>query len=54
MIIFKVIKTPCHPCSWFGGPTHNGRIVSNATCYYFLTEEEAQANCDRHNAKSHS
>lgn len=46
-IEFKVLETPCWPNAWFGGPVWNGEPKSHATCYYFKTAEEAQANVDR-------
>ena len=44
-IYIHVENTPCYPCSWYGGPYWNDVRMTNATCYYFSTEEEAIANC---------
>lgn len=43
-IEYKVEKTACYPHEWFGGPTFNGHHTSNASCYYFPTEEAAREN----------
>lgn len=48
--MFKVMKTEMWPAQWFGGPTHKGLPTSNATCYYWRTEADAQKFCNRMNA----
>lgn len=30
------------PACWYGGPYWNGQRMSNATCYYFRSEQAAK------------
>lgn len=44
-IEWDVELTPMYPAEWYGGPYWNGQRMSNATCYYHRTEDEAIAFC---------